>query len=49
LAQLERALAIGEGALGPDHPTVVTIRDNLGSVLQDLQEEASGEDPRRTF
>ena len=32
----ERALAIGEAALGPDHPTVATWRNNLGSVLQDL-------------
>ncbi|MDF2744436.1 MAG: ATP/GTP-binding protein [Actinomycetia bacterium] len=32
----ERALAIGEAALGPDHPTVATYRNNLGSVLQDL-------------
>jgi hypothetical protein len=31
--QYERALAIGEAALGPDHPTVATIRGNLGSVL----------------
>jgi tetratricopeptide (TPR) repeat protein len=32
----ERALEIGEAALGPDHPTVATRRGNLGSVLQDL-------------
>ena len=30
--QLERALAISESALGPDHPTVRTLRRNLGSV-----------------
>jgi hypothetical protein len=36
--QLERALAIGEAALGPDHPNVATIRDNLDGVLQALQE-----------
>jgi hypothetical protein len=33
---MERALTIGEAALGPDHSTVVTIRSNLASVLQDL-------------
>jgi hypothetical protein len=43
--QLERALAIGEAALGPDHPTVATIRSNLAGVLGALQGEASGEDP----
>ncbi|HZA30875.1 MAG TPA: tetratricopeptide repeat protein [Propionibacteriaceae bacterium] len=31
--QDERALAIGEAALGPDHPTVATYRNNLGGVL----------------
>src|SRR5919106_6826600 len=31
--QDERALAIGEAALGPDHPHVATIRDNLDAVL----------------
>jgi len=34
--QLERALAITEAALGPDHPDVATRRGNLGSVLWDL-------------
>jgi hypothetical protein len=33
---LERALAIGEATLGPDHPDVAIRRNNLGSVLQDL-------------
>jgi hypothetical protein len=33
----------------PDHPTVATIRGNLGSVLGALQEEAPGEDPGRGF
>jgi len=45
---IERTLANGEAALGPDHPTVATIRGNLSGVLQalqTLQEEASGEDP----
>jgi hypothetical protein len=37
-AQLERALEISEVALGADHPTMTTIRSNLGSVLQALQE-----------
>jgi len=32
----ERALAIGEVAYGPDHPTVGIYVGNLGSVLQDL-------------
>ena len=34
--QYERALAIGEAALGPDHPDVATYRNNLGSVLRAL-------------
>ena len=34
--QLERALAISEAALGPDHPDVGIRRNNLGSVLQAL-------------
>ena len=42
-AQFERALAVGEAALGPDHPTVATIRGNLGGVLGAIQ-EAPGED-----
>ncbi|MDF2743445.1 MAG: ATP/GTP-binding protein [Actinomycetia bacterium] len=32
----ERVLAIGEAALGPDHPAVATYRGNLGNVLQAL-------------
>jgi hypothetical protein len=43
-AQLERALGIGEVALGPDHPDVAAIRDNLGSLIQALQEPPP-EDP----
>jgi hypothetical protein len=43
--QYEQALTISEAAVGPDHPTVATIRSNLNSVLQALQqlppEEAS--------
>jgi hypothetical protein len=35
---MERALTIGEAALGPDHPTVVTIRGDLDSLLQALRE-----------
>ena len=34
--QFERALQIGEAALGPDHPYIGTRRNNLGRVLQDL-------------
>ena len=34
--QLERALAVGEAALGPDHPTMAIRRNNLGSLLQAL-------------
>jgi hypothetical protein len=34
--QLERSLAIGEAALGPDHPHVAAWRGHLGGVLQDL-------------
>jgi tetratricopeptide (TPR) repeat protein len=34
--QFERALAIGEAVLGPDHPDVAVWRNNLGLVLQDL-------------
>jgi Tetratricopeptide repeat len=33
----ERALAIGDAALGPDHPTVAIYRRNLDGVLQALQ------------
>jgi tetratricopeptide (TPR) repeat protein len=32
----ERALAIGERVLGPDHPSVAKFVNNLGSVLKDL-------------
>jgi tetratricopeptide (TPR) repeat protein len=32
----QRALAIDEAALGPDHPDVAVRRNNLGSVLLDL-------------
>ena len=31
--QYEQALAIGEAALGPDYPTVRTVRRNLDSVV----------------
>src|SRR3954451_3408362 len=43
----ERALAIIETALGPDHPDVGTVRDNLGNVLRDLGElpQAPGRHP----
>ena len=46
-AQLERALAIGEAALDPNHPTVGTIRGNLDSVRGVLQ-KTPGEDLGRT-
>lgn len=39
--QLERALVISEAALDPDHATVATIRRNLDSLLQALQEPPS--------
>jgi hypothetical protein len=42
---LGRGLAVGEAALGPDHPDVATYRGNLASVLGILREEAPGEDP----
>ena len=32
----ERALAVTEAALGPDHPDVAWRRDELGRVLRDL-------------
>jgi hypothetical protein len=41
---LERALAIGEAALGPNHANVAAYRINLDLVLQALQ-EASLEGP----
>jgi hypothetical protein len=44
----ERALAISEEALGPDHPTVATYHGNLADVLGALQ-EAPGEDPGQSF
>jgi Tfp pilus assembly protein PilF len=34
-AAFERALAIGEAALGPDHPNVAIWVNNLGGVLQE--------------
>ena len=34
--QFERALQISEAALGPDQPTIGTLRNNLGLVLQAL-------------
>jgi len=34
-AAFERALAIGEATLGPDHPSVAIYVNNLGRVLQD--------------
>jgi hypothetical protein len=36
--QDERALAIGEAALGPDHPYVATYRSSFDGVLQALLE-----------
>jgi hypothetical protein len=44
--QYERALAIGEAALGPDHPTVPAIRGNLEVVLQALTDAPSEGLPR---
>jgi tetratricopeptide (TPR) repeat protein len=35
-AQYERALEIGEAALGPNYPDMAAWRSNLGGVLQDL-------------
>ena len=43
-AQVEWALETSQVVLGPDHPTVATIRGNLNSVVQALQ-EASTEGP----
>jgi tetratricopeptide (TPR) repeat protein len=34
----ERALKIDEKVYGPDHPTVATMANNLGGVLNDLGE-----------
>jgi hypothetical protein len=36
----QRALAVGEKALGPDHPDVAILLGNLGLVLKDLGEYA---------
>ena len=36
--QDERALAIGEAALGLDHPTVAAVRGSLEVVLQALKD-----------
>jgi hypothetical protein len=36
--QEERALASGEAAPGPDHPTVAALRGNLEVVLQALKD-----------
>ena len=38
---LERALAIDEKALGPDHPSVATDLNNLGMLLQDTGDLAA--------
>jgi Tetratricopeptide repeat len=35
-AELERALAVYEATYGPGHPSVGTIRGNLGGVLREL-------------
>jgi len=34
--QVERALTISEANLGPDHPQVVTRRNDLAGVLREL-------------
>jgi hypothetical protein len=47
--QYERALAIGEAALGPDHPTVATIRGNLGSVLGPYRRRRPERTPSQAF
>ena len=36
LPLLERSLAIGEKALGPEHPTVGTTLNHLGSLLKEM-------------
>jgi hypothetical protein len=41
--QFERALTISEAALGPDHPTVRTMRGNLDSVTTHQR----GAEPRK--
>ena len=43
-AHYERALAIGELALGPDHPNVATYLNSLGSVLRDLGDLAGAKE-----
>jgi hypothetical protein len=45
---LERALAIGEATLGPDHPDVAKMRGNLDGVMQALH-ESSPEGPTPVF
>jgi len=35
-SSFERSLAIDEKAFGPEHTSVATIANNLGSVLKDL-------------
>ena len=35
-SRYKRALAIREKALGPDHPDVATIANNLASLYQDM-------------
>ena len=35
LRYTQRALAINEKVYGPDHPTVATIANNIGQILQD--------------
>jgi tetratricopeptide (TPR) repeat protein len=35
----ERALEIAEAALGPNHPDMGVVRNNLGRVLQDLGDQ----------
>jgi tetratricopeptide (TPR) repeat protein len=50
LPVLERALASGEAALGANHPTVATCRNNLGRVLHDVgQLEAAREQFERAL
>ena len=36
----KRALAIDEKALGPDHPTVATIAENLARTLRNLDRDS---------
>jgi hypothetical protein len=37
---VERALAIGETTIGPDHPDMASRHKNLGDVLRDLRDPA---------